>query len=98
MATSLFNNDRYTIQKDIPINEPAISIDSHIPVPTGRGKENWTSYPFAKMKVNDSFWVEDKKLLTSHTAKYKKLNPGKDFTCRTREYKGTSGMRCWRIK
>jgi hypothetical protein len=66
-------------------------IESGIPVPPG----NRANYPFAKMKVGDSFLVPGVKnsAAIASSVSYRKNRYGENYVCRTTE----GGLRVWRI-
>lgn len=75
----------YLIEKDVPTPSPRA-------IPT----KNGFKYPFAKMKVGDSFFsgVDPINRISVSLALFHKKNPTKRFTCRKVE----GGARIWRIK
>ena len=72
-------------------------IEKGIPTPELRALAvRRTKYPFAKMKIGDSFFVPNGKVntISVSVATFHKNNKPKRFTCRTVE----GGIRVWRIK
>ena len=73
------------------------AIEKNIPTPELRFPRKKTAkYPFAKMKVGDSFFVPEGKLnrISTSMAYFHNHNKPKRVTARTIE----GGVRIWRIK
>ena len=73
------------------------AIEKGIPAPDLRlVRKKLAKYPFAKMKVGDSFFssVDSCRRISPSIAIFYKTNPNKRFTTRTVE----GGTRVWRIK
>ena len=73
-----------------------MKIESGIPVP--KNKTSKSKYPFAEMRVGDSFFLEgnpgaQQSVLGSASSFYTKRHPGMKFTVRREEM----GARIWRI-
>lgn len=73
------------------------AIEKGIPAPDMRSvRKKLAKYPFAKMKVGDSFFVPEGKLtrISTSMAYFHNHNKPKRVTARTIE----GGVRIWRIK
>ena len=67
-----------------------IMIEKNVPIPEPRRRK----YPFSKMKIGDSFFIEDTsaKVRASASSYGKRLN--REFITR----REGNGVRCWRVK
>lgn len=73
-------------------------------VPMPKAPAGTSLYPFKRLSVNDSFFVpahgkgqRKTSLSVSNAAlRYKKKNPGTDFSVRVIEEAGVLGVRVWR--
>lgn len=84
----------------------SLELRDDIPVPTGgRGFRNY-AFPFAQMKVGQSFFVATPSnsrapYISSVSASARhwttKNGNGHKFTCATVTEEGVAGVRCWRI-
>jgi hypothetical protein len=73
-----------------------MKIDKKIPMPENIGVSGKPRYPWAEMKVGDSFFTTNAKeisLVQSCSRQSKLMNP-KKFACRAEK----DGVRVWRIK
>ncbi len=78
----------------VPTDQPRYEIDKHIPIPARYAR---AQYPWAQMKVGDSFFVEgDKKTCDAarSAARYQTKKTGERYSCR----KKPNGVRIWRTK
>ena len=66
-----------------------IKIDKNIPLPETRNR-----YPFDKLEVGNSFFVEGKTNINGSRYHYVRKNHGKKFTTK----RENGGLRVWRIK
>jgi hypothetical protein len=79
------------------------TIDHAVPLPSMAGKQGAKpKYPFASMKVGDSFFAPGdhatcQKTVVSSSWSYGRAH-GKKFATSTVEENGISGVRIWRIK
>ena len=71
-------------------------IDKKIPLPSLR--KPTTHYPFAKMKVGDSFFVPVKKPVDASRARCAAIQYGKRNNIKFATRKVTGGIRIWRVK
>ncbi len=77
-----------------PTDRPLYEIDKHIPIPPRYARDQ---YPWAQMKVGDSFFVEgDAKAIDAakSAARYRARKAGEKCTMR----KKANGVRIWRTK
>jgi hypothetical protein len=84
----------YEINSGVPI------IERGIPMPGAEAKRlpGKTKYPFAAMRVGDSFFVPKRQTnaISATAAPYQQN--GRKFSCRATKEKGVSGVRVWRVK
>lgn len=79
------------------------ALESNVPLPTTRTPASkQPAYPFAKMKVGDSFLITDEKTANKASAAataFSKANPAFKFTRRevTTKPEAAAGTRKWRI-
>jgi len=73
-------------------------IDFNVPIPSPKAVV--TKYPFAIMKIGDSFFVPNKTAseVSPHFARARRRLPGTKFACRTVVENGVKGVRVWRVK
>jgi hypothetical protein len=77
-----------------------IKIEKGIPVPEC-SKDKAVRYPWKKLKVGESFLIEDVKSVSLYTAKcHYQRRTGKKFTTRKLKWreKGNADYRVWRIQ
>lgn len=82
-------------------NLPEYKIESGIPIPdVGRGRGPESKYPFAKMKVGDSFFYEGSRSRLSAAAfRFCAFwKNGEKFSTRSSIENGVKGFRVWRVK
>lgn len=72
-----------------------IKIDDGIPIPPRYGFKK-PNFPFADMKIGQSFYVEDLKAsaMNQHITRFKMANPTFFFRCKS----DAKGVRVWRIE
>jgi hypothetical protein len=91
------------------MSEPtSFRIDSYLPIPPRPGRRAmalWTPWPFAQMRIGDSFFVDatDSRShgVAAASSMYKRINPGVNFETRWRqtdEIERKPGVRVWRTK
>lgn len=77
--------------------KPDFKIESDVPTPPP-GLASWLNWPFANMKVGDSFLVGEDVRLTARcrgaASYFCRRNEGTKFSIR----KTPEGFRCWRVK
>lgn len=72
-------------------------IETNVPCPSPRGRGSKPKYPFAEMKVGDSFLATDstaKQVGMAAVCWAKHHKNGFKFSCRTLP----DGARCWRVE
>jgi hypothetical protein len=76
----------------VPLDPHFIEIDKGIPIPTGRCQSR---YPFAQMKVGDSFFVETNRSSAAKSAikDRRRRFPNERYVSR----KKPTGTRIWRV-
>ena len=79
-----------------------VTIENNIEIPAadnrGRWKKENVKYPIGKLEVKESFWVEKAKSLSLRctASRYKRLNPGWNYTVRSENLDDKDGCRIWR--
>ena len=87
----------------------AFTIEDNVPLPSARGGKGGSVYPFDKLAVNQSFFVEAttkrpnpaKSLastVSSASKRYAGQTPARKFTVRSVEENGKKGARVWRTQ
>lgn len=72
----------------------ALKIERGVPFPT-----TYNRYPFGKMEIGDSFFVElEPKRVSAAAATYRRMHPGFRFCTRKVREGGKCGTRVWRIQ
>lgn len=76
----------------------SVEVIPGIPVPAkGNGRRGKSKYPFAEMRVGDSFFVAGAKPSSLQSmARRTTRHLGYKFTTRAAEHLGEVGARCWR--
>lgn len=73
-----------------------VKIETGIPAPVRKGRGRPASYPFADMKVGDSFFVECDEKKIQHIRVYASSS-AKRLGFRFTVSKEAGGVRCWRV-
>jgi hypothetical protein len=79
-----------------------VIIDSNIEIPAqetrGRWKKAHAKYPMSKLNVKDSFWVPKAQgpSMRCTASRFKRQNPGWNYTVRSEQNAGEDGCRIWR--
>lgn len=78
-------------------------IEGNVELPKRKGgRKNGVVYPFAEMKVGDSFFAAGvSNSVQTAASNFQRLHPGKRFATRTVDRDAmylTHGTRCWRTK
>lgn len=90
-----------------PSQQPSLfHLDDNIPIPPHKNNKGQSIYPFATMKLNQSFFLPNNPkfkraalpTVSSAVNHFCKTHPSHQFTCRTVTENGVKGARCWRIK
>lgn len=72
-----------------------IKIDKNVPIPERMYGGNWSKYPFRRLEIGDSLFVDGKTAAQfGGTVSHWKAATGFKFTCRTVD----GGCRVWRIE
>jgi hypothetical protein len=80
------------------VRDVTIKIDKNVPRPE---KLWWRKYPFAQMKVGDSFFIPGKLQATVSASAYsfaRRRGDGRKFSTANVVHKGVEGVRVWRLK
>ena len=82
---------------ETPVAKSDFKIEKNIPIPPRAGGRNGSKYPFRKLEVGDSTFVEGKpsKIASALQAAAKKMPKG-SFTSRAVTEDGKDGLRVWR--
>ena len=79
-----------------------VTIEQNIEIPKVSNRGHWKKeqplYPVAKLNVKDSFWIckEKSGSLRCTASRFKRLNPGWNYTVRSEKVDGKDGCRIWR--
>lgn len=71
-----------------------IKIDKKVPMPIMKGNSSQRKYPFGKMKVGDSFYIEIERNKIASAASYYGIRNGVKFSLRLEG----NGFRVWRVE
>lgn len=77
----------------------AIRIDKRVPIPKPETRDRSPKYPWADMKVGDSFFVAGvtQKAINS-SAHHQTLHGNGTYSTRVVVENGVKGVRCWKVK
>ena len=79
-----------------------VTIESNVEIPVednrGRWRKEKIMYPVNKLGVKESFWIckEKSSSLRCTASRFKRLNPGWNYTVRSEKNDGKDGCRIWR--
>ena len=71
-----------------------LKIESKVPLPLANGTSGAAKYPFAKLKIGQSFWAPVDSMKLSKASQHWRRNLGHRYTVRAEE----NGSRVWRIE
>ena len=84
-------------EAETPVEKSGFKIEKNIPIPPRAGGRNGSKYPFRKLEIGDSTFVEGKpSKIASALQAAGKANPKTSFTSRATTEEGKDGVRVWR--
>ena len=84
---------------ETPVVKSDFKIQKNVPIPPRAGGRSGSKYPFRKMEVGDSVFVEGKATkVASAIQAASKANKGWKFESRAINENGASGVRVWRTE
>lgn len=92
MAAAPVSPNESARRRVVAVDPSGVVIEDGIPLPRPAAR---IGYPFGKLAVGQSFFVPERKSMTSVTRANKTLGP-KVFTARRLEENGIEGFRVWR--